>query len=289
MKILHVGVFILILISGYLSADEPPINNNNEIVLNLDTASEVLVNAFIDPIEFTRYDFHVEWDTLANLRAAEPEKRHAASVFRAFLPDGSVSVGELWKIELHDGILTLLKQLHPNPQMDMVIDSGDSRGAWACLRAYNAQFAEIVFRIHAQFVLGDGLSAPSEGGLFTPSQFAGKLIITRNDGKINFFQMHVPEGTLNFDVGWKQEGNQWVIADSGFCPRMELLAGTQNDQTQFAVSIPQEEAERKLILQFYKSQQINWVAMDRTLEMAQMLQKPIHAVAVDGPLDDEAC
>ena len=94
MKTLQVGVLILILISGHLSADEPPTNNNNEIVLNLDAASEVLVNAFIDPIEFTRYDFHVEWDTLANLRAAEPEKRHAASVFRAFLPKGPVSVGE---------------------------------------------------------------------------------------------------------------------------------------------------------------------------------------------------
>ena len=278
MKTLHVGVFILILISGHLSADEPPINNNNGIVLNLNTTSEVFVNAFIDPIEFTRYDFHVEWDTLANLRAAEPEKRHTASVFRAFLPKGSISIGELWKIEPHDGILALLKQLHPNPQMEMHIDSGDSRGAWACLRAYNAQF-----------VLGDGLSAPSEGGLFTPSQFAGKLIIARNDGKITFFQMHVPEGTLNFDVGWKQEGNQWVIADSGFCPRIELLTGTQNDQTQFAVSIPQEEVERKLILQFYKSQQINWMAIDKALEMAQMLQKPIHAVAVDGPLDDESC
>ena len=281
MKTLHVGIFILILISGHLNADEPLTNNNSRIVLNLDAASEVLVNAFIDPIEFTRYDFHVEWDTLANLRAAEPEKRHAASVFRAFLPKGSVSVGELWKIEPHDGILALLKQLHPNPQMDMVIDSGDSRGAWACLRAYNAQFAEIAFRIHAHFVLEDGF--------FTPSQFAGKLIIARNDGKITVFQMHVPEGTLNFDVGWEHEDHQLIIGDSGFCPRMELLTGTQNNRTEFAVSIPQEEAKRKLILQFYKSQQINWVAMDRALEMAQMLQKPIHAVAVDGPLDNEAC
>ena len=281
MKALHAGIFILILMSGHLRADELLTNNGSRIVLNLDAASEVLVNAFIDPIEFTRYDFHVEWDTLANLRAAEPEKQHTASVFHAFLPKGPVSVGELWKIEPHDGILTLLKQLHPNPQMDMVIDSGDSRGAWACLRAYNAQFAEIAFRIHAHFVLEDGF--------FTPSQFAGKLIITRNDGKIAFFQMHVPEGTLNFDVGWEHEDHQWTIGDSGLCPRIELLAGTQNDQTQFVVSISQEEAERKLILQFYKSQQINWVAMNRALEMAQMLQKPIHAIAIDGPLDDESC
>ena len=281
MKALHAGIFILILMSGHLRADELLTNNGSRIVLNLDAASEVLVNAFIDPIEFTRYDFHVEWDTLANLRAAEPEKQHTASVFHAFLPKGPVSVGELWKIEPHDGILALLKQLHPNPQMDMVIDSGDSRGAWACLRAYNAQFAEIAFRIHAHFVLEDGF--------FTPSQFAGKLIITRNDGKIAFFQMHVPEGTLNFDVGWEHEDHQWTIGDSGLCPRIELLAGTQNDQTQFVVSISQEEAERKLILQFYKSQQINWVAMNRALEMAQMLQKPIHAIAIDGPLDDESC
>lgn len=281
MKTLQVGVLILILIGGHLSADEPLTNNDSRIALNLDATSEVLVNAFIDPIEFTRYDFHVEWDTLANLRAAAPEKQHTASVFRAFLPKGPVSVGELWKIEPHDGILALLKQLHPNPQMDMVIDSGDSRGAWACLRAYNPQFAEIAFRIHAHFVLEDGF--------FTPSQFAGKLIIARNDGKIAFFQMHVPEGTLNFDVGWEHEDHQWTIGDSGFCPRMELLAGTQNDQIKFAVSISQEEAERKLILQFYKSQRINWVAMDSALEMAQMLQKPIHAVAVDGPLDDESC
>ena len=34
MKTLQVGVFILILISGYLSADKPLINNNNGIVLN---------------------------------------------------------------------------------------------------------------------------------------------------------------------------------------------------------------------------------------------------------------
>ncbi|RKU09301.1 hypothetical protein C6502_13425 [Candidatus Poribacteria bacterium] len=98
MKTLQIGIFILILISS-LSANEAPINNDSRIMLNLDAASEVFVNAFIDPIEFTRYDFHVEWDTLANLRAAEPEKQHTASVFRAFLPKGPVSVGELWKIE----------------------------------------------------------------------------------------------------------------------------------------------------------------------------------------------
>ena len=73
-----------------------------------------------------------------------------------------VSVGDLWQIE-EMGALELLRQLHPNPRLDMR-DYGDP-GLWACLRVYTDEFADIVFRIHAEFKLGDGW--------FTPSQFVG--------------------------------------------------------------------------------------------------------------------
>lgn len=282
---LQIGILTFILISGYLSAAEPPRDNNSKIVLKLDTASEVLVNAFIDSIEFIQDNFHVPWDMLTNPRAAEPEKWHAASVFRAFLPDEPVSVGALWKIEPPERILALLKQFYPNPQLI----SGDSQGAWACLRAYNPQFAEIVFRIHAEFVLEHGQFAFGDSW-FTPSQFTGKLVIARNDGRIAFFQMYVPEGTLNCGVNWKHKASNYVVyTESAFCPRMELLTGEQNDHPEFAVSITQEAAKHKLIRQFYKSQQINWVTMDEALEIAQTLRKPIHVVSVNGPLDDESC
>ena len=46
----------------------------NKITLNLDSNKEVSVKGFIAPIEHTLSNFHVEWETLANLRAAEPEK-----------------------------------------------------------------------------------------------------------------------------------------------------------------------------------------------------------------------
>ena len=246
----------------------------NKITLNLNGNAAVNVRGLIAPIEYTKYNFHMEWDELANLQVAEPEKRYAASIFHNFLPDKAVSVGEIWRIE-DEGVLTLLRQLHPDPHLEM--DAEDSQGLWACLRAYNDQFADIVFRIHAEFAL--------KGGWFTPSQFAGHLVIDRIKEKIVRFQMHVPQTTLNFDVGWDTIG----CTDIGFCPQIELCVGTPLRKAEFTTSITQEEAERALILCFYKSEQINWVSLEEALEMAPARQKPIHAISIDGPLADESC
>ena len=56
---------------------------SNEITLNLDGDAEVNVKGSIAPIEYMQYNFHVEWDELANLQVAEPEKQYPASVFQA--------------------------------------------------------------------------------------------------------------------------------------------------------------------------------------------------------------
>ncbi len=281
MKILTIGFLILVMMSGQLNADEN--TTLNKITLNLDDTSEVLVKGFIAPIEenLSESSFK-EWDELVNLRAAEPEKRYPASVFHAFLPDEPVSIGESWKVEA-EGTLTLLRQLHPNPSLNMHINSGDSYGLWACLRAYNDKFADIVFRIHAEFKLEDGW--------FTPSQFAGHLVIDRIEGKVAFFEMSVPDGPINFDVNWKRhkDANHSIVA-GGFC-QMELRAGTQDllKNVEFTASILQETAEHTLIQRFYKSQQINWVLPEQVLEMVETQQKPIHAISIDGPLMDESC
>ena len=277
MKILIVGLLILVMMSGVLNADNHS-TSHDKITLNLDGTPEISVKGFIAPIEYTQYGFHMEWDELANLRVAEPEKRYPTSVFRDFLPSEAVSAGDLWKIG-EGGVLELLRQLHPKPNLDISINSGDSRGLWACLRAYNDKYAEIVFRIHAEFILEDGR--------FTPSQFAGHLVIDRIKEKVASFKMRVPEGVLNFDVG----RNSTRTIDIGFCPQMELRAESQEvvPDTEFIESITQEAAKRKLILRFYKSQQINWVSLEEALEMAPAHQKPVHVVSIDGPLADEAC
>lgn len=308
MKTLGIGCLIFILFLQYGVADEAPISNR--IVLTLDNNSKVLLKGFIAPIEYTQDNFHVTWDALANLRVAESEKHHPASVFQAFLPTearlqkgrekpflqelqrllhenptrkgNSVSVGEIWQIE-QDGLLELLKQLHPNPNLDMHINPGDSRGMWACLRAYNAKFADIVFRIHAEFKL--------ENGWFTPSQFTGHLIINRVEEKVAFFRMYVPKGTINFDVNRYHGDGPSFGSDIGFCPQIEIRTGAEDivQATKFSESITLEEAERALILRFYKSQQINWVSVDEALAIARIQQKPIHVVSTDGPLTDEVC
>ena len=252
----------------------------DKITLNLDGDAEVSVKGFIAPIEYTGSNFHKRWNALANLRAAEPEKQYSVDVFRDFLPTEAVSVGECWQIQ-EEGALTLLRQLQPNPNLDMHINIGDSRGLWACLRAYNDEFADIVFRIHAAFALTDGW--------FTPSQFAGHLVINRIKKSILFFQMRVPEDTW-FDVNWKKhEDDLGFSTDGGVCPQIELRTGTQIPDPEYTESITQKEAECALIRRFYKSQQINWVSLEEALEMAEKMQKSIHAISIDGPLADEAC
>ena len=247
---------------------------NNKITLNLDGDAEVNVKGFIAPIEYTQRNYHMEWDALANLRVAEAEKQYPASIFQAFLPSESVSVGECWQIE--ESVLELLRQLHPTPNLELHINNGDSLGLWAGLRAYSNDIADIMFRIHAEFKFADGR--------FTPSQFAGHLVIDRIKEEIIFFQMHVPKGTLNFDVYWNTMGS-----DIGYCPQMELCTGTLPHDVEFTALITQEEAERALISCFYKVQHINWVSLEEALEMAPAQQKPIHAVTLDGPLFDESC
>ena len=254
--------------------------SDNKITLNLDGDSEVAVKGFIAPIEHMNPNFHEEWDALANLRVAEPEKEYPTSVFRSFLPDKPVSVGDSWQVD-DQGALALLKQFQPNPNLDMHINAGDSRGLWACLRAYNDEFADIVFRIHAEFALTDGW--------FTPSQFAGHLVIDRPKKRVVFFQMRVPEDT-GFDVNWKKhKDHSGFTTGAGVCPQIELRTGTQIPNPEYTKSITQETADRKLIRCFYKSQRISWVSLDKGLEMAKKMQKPIHAISIDGPFADEAC
>ena len=256
---------------------------NDKIILNLDRETEVSVKALIAPIEYTLSNFHVEWETLANLRVAEPEKQYPISVFQSFLPSKSVSVGERWEIE-ESSVRELFQQLHPNLNLKMDIDSGDSLGLWACLRAYSDTFADIVFRIHAEFRFEDGL--------LTPSQFAGNLIIDRLKGKIAFFKMYVPEGTVNLDINWKEDKDaSYSITDAGLCTQMELRSGTEDgmQNADFTEAITQKEAERALILRFYEAAQINWVPPEKAVELAEEQVKLIHVISIDGPLHDESC
>ncbi len=247
---------------------------SEKITLTLNSDTKVALKGYIAPIEYTQFNFHEEWDVLANLRVAEPEKQHPTSVFNAFLPSESVAVGECWQIS--DSVLEILSQLHTNPNLNLDCNNGDSLGLWACLRAYNDDYADIVFRIHAEFTLN--------GGRFTPSQFTGHLVINRSTENVAFFNMNVPNGTINFDAYQNDVGSE-----IGYCPKIELRSDTPFQDVEYAISITQEEVERILIFRFYNLVKINWVSLEEAHEMALAQQKPIHAVILDGPLFDESC
>ena len=265
-----------------------------KIRLALEGPEQIPVQASIASIAYSSGDFHLKWKSLANLKEIEQQRNHPMSVFQGFLPKKAVSVGNAWKID-REAALQLLKQLADEPQFEMHISpgtmkihvgsktfrrGGDTDGLWALLRAYNDAYAEIVFRIHAEFVLEDGF--------FTPSQFAGRLILDRHSQELTYFEMHIPPSTLNFDVNWKRPSGG-VITGAGVC-QIEMTTG--EDVTQgltFSSEIPMEEAQLALAKQFYKAQEIEWVPLDEAVEKAKSLDRPIHVVSADGTFMDESC
>ena len=248
-----------------------------KIQLELNGPEPIIVNASIAPIEFTTGGFHVNWESLATLREVEPQRNYPVSTFRGFLPTRAVAAGEHWEID-SESALQLLMQLAEEPQLDLW--NHEDRGQWALLRAYDDDYAEIVFRIHATFVFKDGR--------FTPSQFAGSLIIDRRLEELTCFEMSVPPSTLNFDVHKVINENR-AFTDGGVC-RIEMTAGEEVAQAlTYSEEIPMDEARLGLARQFYPAQSIEWVTLEEAAEMAKALNRPIHVVSADGTFMDESC
>ena len=248
-----------------------------KIHLELNAPDPVLVNASIAPIEFTTGGFHVDWETLATLREVEPRRSYPVSTFRGFLPSEAVAVGEYWEID-DESTLQLLKQLAENPSLQLWVN--DEIGRWATLRAYNEDYAEIVYRIHAAFELIDGF--------FTPSQFAGSLVIDRHLEELTYFEMSVPQSTLNLDVHKVINENR-ALTDSGVC-RIQMIAGKEATQAlTYSEEISMKEARLGLAKQCYPAQSIEWVKLEEAAEMAKTLDRPIHVVSADGTFMDQSC
>ena len=248
-----------------------------KIQLELNGPEPIVVSASISPIEFSTGGFHVDWETLATLREVEPQKAYPVSTFRGFLPPEAVAVGEFWEID-DKSALQLLKQLAENPSLQLWVN--DDPGQWASLRAYNDDYAEIVFRIHASFVLTDGH--------FTPSQFSGRLIIDRHSEQLTNFEMSVPPSTLNFDVSKSIDENRG-ITDGGVC-RIEMIAGKEATQANaYSAEMSMEQARLGLAKQFYPAQSIEWVKLEEATDMAKALGRPIHVVSADGTFMDQSC
>jgi selenoprotein N len=250
------------------------------------------VKAFWEPFAESKYKLAKSWEELRNLKPATTTKVYRAEEFKVFLPKEPVAVGDVWKLD-GEGLLPFLRQFHKGATMRLHHAPVGIPGAFACLRAQNDRFGEIVFRIHAEFVLSDGRS------YYTPAQFAGHLLYDRATRQVRYFRCFVPPRNTNVDVnrfmpaktvGGKEQPSM-LIADIGYAPRMELVGGdaaiVQEFTGKHAITAP--EADQKLARRFYKFRDIRWLPWDEAVVEAVRTGKPLHVVVLFGALDDESC
>ncbi|MCG9133310.1 hypothetical protein J5I95_16675 [Candidatus Poribacteria bacterium] len=254
------------------------------------------VHAHWEPIADATFNMHNDSPQLAemfDLSPCYPVKEYRTEDFKVFLPPSTVAVGDVWSLD-PNSIVPFLYQFHPGARTDL--GNGEA-GAYACLRAYASDYAEISFRIHAEFTLGSDVhqewqqeNAEEEWereseAKFIPSQYVGRVLVNLKNGTIRVFSLALPARNSNVDI------NACGGADMVFVPRMELLATDETDRDEIAwdTTITVEEARRSLALKFYQFAKIDWLPIESAVERAKATHRPIHAILVWGCLDDESC
>lgn len=252
----------------------------------------VQVHAHWDPIADATYNLHKEPENieLFDLSPNEPTREYKGQAFNAFLPLSSVTVGDVWGLDL-DSVIPFLCQFHPGATGALRYGQ---KGAFACLRALSPDYADITFRIHAEFTLATRPKPGSKPDVnedhvqrarFIPSQFAGQLLINQNTGVVCDFSLSLPPRNSNVDI------NDFGYADMVFVPRMKLhtTSTKARDDIEWESAITTEAARKRLELKFYKFAEIDWLPLEEAVEKAETTQRPLHAVISWGPLDDESC
>ena len=258
----------------------------------LNSSTRLQVHAHWKPIADSTFRMHKmfpEHIELFNLSPIQPIKEYQTDAFNVFLPPSTVTVGDVWELDANS-VVSFLRQFHPGATTNL---GYGEEGAFACLRANSSNYAEIAFRIHAEFTLKSAAyqewqeanDERESEARFIPSQFSGKILINLKSGTVRAFSLALPSRNSNVDL------NAYGGADMIFVPRMELLAVDETDQDDIAwdTAITTEEAYRALELKFYKFAEIDWLPVDEAVAQAKATNRPIHSILVWGCLDDESC
>ena len=258
----------------------------------LNSSTSLQVHAHWEPIADSTFRIHKalpEHVELFDLAPNQPVKEYRTDAFSAFLPPSTVGVGDVWELDANS-VVSFLHQFHPGATADL---GYGEEGAFACLRACSSDYAEIAFRIHAEFTLKSAAyqewqeenDERESEARFIPSQFAGKILVNLKSGTVRAFSLALPARNSNVDL------NAYGGADMVYVPRMELLATDETDPNEIAwdAAITTGEARRMLGLKFYKFAEIDWLPIDEAVVQAKATHRPIHAILVWGCLDDESC
>lgn len=260
-----------------------------------------------------------------------------ASQFKVFLPSsGKSAVGDTWwiipsELNIFTGYLpnnrfhpptprgkevlihSLLSMFHPRP---FVKSRFAPQGAVACIRATSDFYYDIVFRIHAEFQLND---VPDFPFWFTPGQFAGHIILSKDASHVRDFHIYVPnDKTLNVDMEWLYGASETsnMEVDIGYLPQMELGAegpstpsviydeqgnmidsrGEGGEPIQFVFEeivwseeLRREEASRRLEVTMYPFKKVPYLPFSEAFSRASAEKKLVHSILLWGALDDQSC
>lgn len=293
---LIVSILVISVLGLNLAPQSAADKINMENILDKETTLQV--RAYWEPIADSALDLpNYSPENAAifnNLSPAHPTQEYEADAFTAFFPNGDVTVGDLWELDVNKVVL-FLQQFHPGATAEMHLNPGgwyttadhrrvvsgmESDGGFACLRALSSDYAEIVFRVHAEFLLDKDASA-----YFTPAQFTGRLVLNRHNGTIREFWLYLPSRNTNVDI------NAFNAADMVFVPRMELIGQNADDQSNIVweTTITEEETKAMLAAAFYKSAEIERFSIEEVVAQAQAKDRPIHLLLTWGVFDDESC
>lgn len=230
-------------------------------------------------------------EVLSALTPAEPSKSYESKRFLVFLPSkavqlgapwpipyDSVAVGETWAIP-KQAVAAFLKQLHPSASANLEIDG---EGAFAVLRARSKKYWEIHFRAHVQFEVAESV-------FMNPAQFDGRLLVNLPEAKIEFAEFSVPtERPLNVAIDAVREER---LTGIGFLPKLELRGGDPSllKSVQWLDKMEAQEVRKNLTNRLYAFQAIEWSPIKVALARTQLENKPLFAIVIAGPLDDQSC
>ncbi len=245
--------------------------------------AEPVLEAEWAPVESSRYGLFERVDALRALGEVGPAVPSApldAASLDALLPPEGLAEGATWRPD-HRPLFALLERFHPGATPHLHHGSG-AVGARAVLLERSSRRTDVLVRVHADFVIGEQV-------WYTPAQFEGRAVW--EGGQLVWFELGLPPRDTNVDANAYDEGFGAVLADIGYCPRMRLapraaagLAGPPSrDEEELAA------ARLALARAFYRFAAIDWLPLDRAVELARDTGRPLHAVLLFGTLDDESC
>ncbi|XP_036599636.1 selenoprotein N-like [Trichosurus vulpecula] len=212
-------------------------------------------------------------------------------------------------------IYKLLSMFHPRL---FVKTRFGPQGTVACLMATSNFYYTVAFRIHAEFQLNEPPLFPF---WFTPGQFTGYIILSKDSSHVRDFKLFVPNHKpLNVEMEWLYQyeengtSSSELDMDIGYLPQMELeswgpSASTEihkngkityrrlcEQSSQFVFEdivwqqeISWEKAARQLEIAMYPFLKVTYLPLVKAFERARTENKLVHSIVLWGSLDDQSC